>query len=144
MSQDRTSAPAADSGWLASDKVWLSLRLITAALVAAAGYVHLQEWNDLLRAVPKIGPLFLANVVASAAVALLLVFRGRLAGFAAAILLEVGTLGGFLIARYGTLFGYSEPAWRTSAVVSAVLEVGAVILASVAIVVGVRRRDTRL
>lgn len=79
----------------------------------------------MIRNIPKIGPLFLVNVAVSVVVAALLFFRRGWLGIIAAILLSVGTLAAFLLARYGTLLGYSEPTLRTNAVIAAVVEVGA-------------------
>ena len=102
------------------------LRIVTAVLVLAGGLIHLQEWFNLIRDVPKIGPLFLLNVAASVVVAVVLFVRRGWLGIVGAIGLSVGTLGGFLVARYASLLDYSEPNWRTTAVLAAVTEVGAV------------------
>lgn len=115
-----------------------NLRIVTAVLVLAGGLIHLQEWVNFIGDVPKIGPLFLLNVAASVVVAALLFVRRGWLGIVGAIGLSVGTFGGFLVARYGSLLGYSEPKWRTTAVLAAVLEVGAMATA-VATLVAKRR-----
>lgn len=102
-----------------------NLWIVTGILVLAGGLVHLYDWFELIRNIPKIGPLFLVNVAVSVVVAALLFFRRGWLGIIAAILLSVGTLAAFLLARYGTLLGYSEPTLRTNAVIAAVVEVGA-------------------
>ena len=116
-----------------------NLRIVTAVLVLAAGLIHLQEWVNFMRDVPKIGPLFLLNVAASVVVAALLFVRRGWLGIVGAIALSVGTLGGFLLARYASLLGYSEPRWRTTAVLAAVVEVGAM---ATAVATFVARRRT--
>ncbi len=93
-----------------------NLRIVTAVLVLAVGLIHLQEWVNFMRDVPKIGPLFVLNVAASVVVAALLFVRRGWLGIVGAIALSLGTLGGFLVARYGSVLGYSEPRWRTTAV----------------------------
>ena len=108
-----------------------NLRILTGILILAGGLIHLQDWFELIRNVPKIGPLFLFNAAVSVVVAGLLFVRRGWLGIVAAIVLSVGTLAGFLLARYGTLLGYSEPTWRTTAVLAAVVEVGAAAAAAV-------------
>ncbi|HEV2069016.1 MAG TPA: hypothetical protein VGR26_04400 [Acidimicrobiales bacterium] len=110
-----------------------NLRIVTGVLILAGGLIHLQDWFELLRNVPKIGPLFLFNVAVSVVVAGLLFVRRGWFGIVAAIGLSVGTLAGFLLARYGTLLGYSDPTWRTKAVLAAVVEVAAAAAAVVTI-----------
>lgn len=87
---------------------------------------------------PTIGPLFMLNVVASVAIAAWVLLRGDLLSLLAGIGLSLGTFGGFLIARYGTLFEYSEPRWRTSAILAAIVEIGAAALLAAVVV---RRRQ---
>ena len=117
-----------------------NLRILTGILVLAGGLVHLYEWFELIRNVPKIGPLFLVNVAVSVVIAALLFFRRGWLGIVAAILLSVGTLAAFLLARYGTLLGYSEPTLRTTAVLAVVVEVGAA-AAAAATFMAKRRSD---
>ncbi|MBW3626315.1 MAG: hypothetical protein KY412_01760 [Actinobacteria bacterium] len=111
---------------------------MTGVLILVGGLIHLQDWFELIRNVPKIGPLFLFNVAVSVIVAGLLFVRRGWFGIVAAIGLSVGTLAGFLLARYGTLFEYSEPMWRTTAVLAAVVEVAAA-AAAVATIIAKRR-----
>ncbi|HEV2070639.1 MAG TPA: hypothetical protein VGR26_12670 [Acidimicrobiales bacterium] len=117
-----------------------NLRIVTGVLVLVGGLIHLLDWFELLRNVPKIGPLFLLNVAVSVIVAGLLFVRRGWLGIVAAIALSVGTLAGFLLARYGTLFGYSEPTWRTTIVLAAVVEVAAA-AAAVVTIMAKRRSD---
>ncbi|HEV2071470.1 MAG TPA: hypothetical protein VGR26_16910, partial [Acidimicrobiales bacterium] len=61
-----------------------NLRILTGILILAGGLVHLYDWFELLRNVPKIGPLFLVNVAVSVAVAALLFVRRGWLGIVAA------------------------------------------------------------
>lgn len=108
------------------------LRIATAVLVAAGGAIHLKEWADFISEVPKIGPLFLVNVAASVVVVVLLFAASGWLGLLGAIGLSLGTLGGYLLARYGTLLQYQETQWRTTAVLAAVTEVAAAAIAAAA------------
>lgn len=109
------------------------LRMATAALVLAGGAIHLLEWSERLRYAPVVGPLFLVNAVSAVAVAaLLFLWRGWI-GLSAAVALSMGTVIGFLIARYGSFFGYSEPMWRTTAILATAVEVAAVVSATTAV-----------
>lgn len=108
-------------------------RLVAAALLLVEGGVHLREWEQGLREIPTIGPLFLVNVAASVLIALWLALRSDHLAVLAGIGLSFGTFVGFLITRYGSLFQYSETRWRPSAVLAAVVEVAAgLILCAVA------------
>ena len=95
-----------------------------AALVSAA--VHLYLWFDGVKDQGTVGALFVVNVVAGAAIAVLLL-RWRhwiplflLAGFGAS------TLGAFLIAANGDLFGI-HTGWSWYAWLAAASEVTAII-----------------
>lgn len=110
---------------------WLA-RGITAVAVAVSAVVHLQLWMDGMRDVDVIGPAFLLNGVGGLVIAVaVLAWRHWLpllaaAGFGAA------TLGAYLMSRTVGLFGVLETRWTTEAVVSAVVEVLAIVFAAVA------------
>src|SRR4051794_36485076 len=102
---DRPAAPTV------SRAVTLAVRVVGAALLLAMGAIHLKLWFDGYRAVPWIGPLFLANAVLGvlAAVALLLTptrWLGWISLLAA--LLSLGTLGGLVLSLTVGLFGFYE------------------------------------
>lgn len=96
-----------------------------AALVAAGGAIHLQQWLVRMRDVPTIGPMFLLNVAASALVAVLLLVRPSYPSIGAGLAVSVGTLAALVVARYETLFGYREPTWRSPATAAVVVELAA-------------------
>jgi hypothetical protein len=84
------------------------VRVLAAAAVLVSAYVHLKEWIDGFRHVHVIGPLFLVNVVAGVAIAvLLLTWRHWIAPFLA-FGFGASTLGGFVIAAQWGLFGDHE------------------------------------
>lgn len=116
-----------------------ALRFVAAALVTAAGAVHLEQWIALFSAVPKLGPLFLANVVVSGLVALALVARRDLLSLLGAAAVAGGTLLAFLAARYGGLLGYQEASWRSPAVAAALLEGAALLILTAAALLYHRR-----
>ncbi len=107
-------------------------RAVTAVAVLVSAVVHLYLWQDGMRDVDVIGPGFLLNGVGGIAIAVaVLAWRHWLpllaaAGFGAA------TLGGYLLARTVGLAGVRETITTTEAVVSAVVEVLAIVFASVA------------
>lgn len=102
---------------------------VAAALVSAA--VHLYLWFDGVKDQGTVGALFVVNVVAGVAIAVLLL-RWRswvplflLAGFGAT------TLAAFLVAVNGSLFGI-HTGWSWYAWLAAVAEIAAVVVAAVA------------
>lgn len=105
------------------------LRYAGIAAILLVGGVHLQQYDSFIRDVPTIGTLFLLNAVGAAAVALTLAgTRGRLAAPAAlgGVGLAAGAVISLLIARYSTIFSYSEPTFRDGVVVSLVSEILAI------------------
>lgn len=107
-------------------------RAVTALAVLVSAVVHLYLWNDGMREVDVIGPGFLLNGVGGIAVAVaVLAWRHWLpllaaAGFGAA------TLGAYVLARTVGLAGVRETITTPEAVVSAVVEVLAIVFAFVA------------
>jgi len=94
------------------------LRVLGAGLLFATGGIHLDLYLTGYRFIPKIGPLFVLQVIAAfvLAVAVLAVpsktrFRGApiqqlVAG--AGALFSVGTLAGFLVTLFHGMFGFKE------------------------------------
>jgi hypothetical protein len=105
----------------------MPVRLIAAAAVLASAYIHLKEWLDGMRHVHVIGSLFVVNIVAGVAIAvLLLTWHHWLAPFLA-VGLGASTLGGFVIAAQWGLFGDHEK-WQGSYVwAAAVVEIVAIV-----------------
>jgi len=119
---------------LGAARVQLGLRVVGAGLLAATGAIHLDLYtNGGFRHIPTIGWLFLLQVIAAFALAILqLVPGGRLmaalgAGFA------VATLGGYLLSIWFGLFGFHEVR-TTAGIVAGLLEVATfAVLATVAL-----------
>src|SRR3982750_2604012 len=91
---DRTAAPTAPRSLI------LSVRVVGAAMLVATGWIHLDLWLDGYRAIPWIGPPFLANVaLAGLAADAVLVTPTRWLPWVAlpAGLLELGTLGALVL-----------------------------------------------
>ncbi len=104
----------------------MSIRTIGAAAAVVSALVHLYLWVDGVKDQGTVGALFVVNVVAGLAIALMLVQWRHwaplflLAGFGAT------TLVAFLVAVNGSLFGISTD-WSWYAWVAAASEVVAVV-----------------
>lgn len=107
-------------------------RAVTSVAVLVSALVHLYLWDDGMREVDVIGPAFLVNGIGGIAIAVaVLAWRHWLpllaaAGFGAA------TLGAYLLSRTVGLAGVRETITTAEAVVSAVVEVLAIVFAFVA------------
>ncbi len=117
----------------------LSVRVVGAAMLVATGWIHLDLWLDGYRAVPWIGPLFLANVVLAglAAIAVLATPTRWLPWVALpAGLLELGTLAALVLSLTVGLFGFVESLRATLVVPTILVEsVGFLVMACYAVVV---------
>jgi hypothetical protein len=89
----------------------LQVRLAVAALVAAAGAVHLYLWFDFFHRVHVVGALFLANAAAGGLIAIVLAANGGVLVILAATGYAAGTLLAFVISTRWGLFGYHERFW---------------------------------
>ena len=122
----------------------LSVRVVGAAMLVATVWIHLDLWLDGYRAVPWIGPLFLANVVLAglAAIAVLATPTRWLPWVALpAGLLELGTLVALVLSLTVGLFGFVESLRATLVVPTILVEsVGFLVLAGYAVVVLSRQR----
>jgi hypothetical protein len=93
--------------------------------------VHIQQYASLFHEVRWIGPLFLANAVASVVVMAGLAYR-RTRHLAALTGIVVSALAlGSLVVSYGHgLFGWQEAGFRTPIELAVIAELAAVILLS--------------
>lgn len=99
------------SGLTDSRAVRLSVRILGAGLLVAAGWIHLYLYNEGYSGISIIGPLFMAHAVTAviAALALLLAPQRLLAWVSlAAGLFEAGSLGGLILSLTVGLFGFVE------------------------------------
>lgn len=104
------------------------LRWAAAALVLAAGIVHVVLWNDGYRDIDNIGPAFLLNVLASVVVAVALVVTGHWLVVVAGLALVNGTLAAFALTRTDAGFlDFTERGWQPSpeAALALVFEIAA-------------------
>jgi hypothetical protein len=105
---------------------------VGAALVATTGAIHLHLWATGYRTIPTIGPLFLFQGIAGAALVVALIASRRLLTVAAGAGFMVATIGGFLLSVYVGLFGFMDTLAAPFAGVSLAVEsTGALVLSAV-------------
>jgi hypothetical protein len=125
-------AAAAPTGSTPRRVVTTLALIIGAALVATASAIHLHLWAGGYRTIPTIGPLFLFQGIAGAAIAVALVASRRLATVVAATGFMVATIGGLLLSLYVGLFGFTDTLSAPFAGLSLTVEcAGTVVLAVV-------------
>jgi hypothetical protein len=109
---------------------------VGSALLATSGAIHLHLWAMGYRTIPTIGPLFLIQGLAGAAMAILLAVSRRLLIVVTAAGFMVATIGGYLISIYVGLFGFMDTLAAPFAAVSLGVEsAGAVVLGVVGTVI---------
>jgi hypothetical protein len=102
---------------------------VGAALVATTGAIHLHLWASGYRTIPTIGPLFLFQGIAGAALAVAVIASRRLLTVVAAAGFMIVTIGGFLLSVYVGLFGFMDTLAAPFAGVSLAVEsTGALVL----------------
>jgi hypothetical protein len=103
-----------------------TLRISGAAALLVAATVHVAQLVSIFHAVAWVGPLFAADALASAAIAVaLLTTRGRLAP-AAGALVSAGALGGLVLSSTVGFLGWQEAALRPAVVIAIASELAAV------------------
>ncbi len=118
-------------------------RLTAAAFVLAGGLIHLDLWRSQYESIPKIGPLFLLNVVASAVLAAaLLTGRARGQVLLASGVLTVASAAALVVSRTVGLLGFME-GWTPDAIQALAAEIGAIV-ALAAVVAASRPRPAYL
>ena len=105
-------------------------RIALGALVLMGGVVHLQQFLDGFSLVPVIGPMFLANAVASAVIAPLVVWRKEWLWVAAAAAVAAGSLAAIVISRGPGLFGYISTTFEAPQALAVTFEAAALLLAA--------------
>jgi hypothetical protein len=115
--------------------------LVGAALVATTAAIHLHLWAAGYRNIPTIGPLFLFQGIAGAAIAVALVAWRRLVTVVAAAGFMIATIGGLLLSVYVGLFGFTDTLSAPFAGLSLAVEsAGAVVLGVAGIVLAMGGR----
>ena len=107
-------------------------------MLVAGGFIHLVLWQDGYQGIPYIGTLFVANVVASAVIALALVATGDRRVALAAAVLAVASLGALVLSRTTGLLGFTETAWTPEALQAVAAEIG--VLAALGLRLATARR----
>jgi hypothetical protein len=79
-----------------------------ATLLAWSGLIHIRLWYEGYETIPTIGPLFLAQGVASLLIAVALVLLRRLVLLAAGAATLAASAAGLLLSAHTGLFGYRE------------------------------------
>ena len=116
-------------------------RLASVALLLAGGFIHYRLWRHGYRGIPYIGPLFLANVISSALIALgLLIFRRSTTVMLGGAALSAGSLVALVMSRTTGILGFTDGSWTHDAYGAIAAELGAVVsLAVLAAATGRRR-----
>jgi hypothetical protein len=108
-----------------------------AAALAGEGAGHVEEYVTLVHPVPWIGPLFLANAAACAAIIVGLAFRPtRQVASLGGVIVSALALGGLVVSYGPGLFGWREVGFRTSIAVAVITAVVATIALTLALAVG--------
>jgi len=116
----------------------LVLRVGGAALLAAAGAIHLDLYLTGYRSIPTIGWLFLLQTITAFGLAILIaVSRSWLLSAAGAIFM-LSTLGGYLLSVWIGLFGFKEVR-TTAGIVAGVIEIAAFAALAGASLASIRR-----
>jgi len=109
-------------GAVGSRRLGTGLLLLGALAAAASALMHLHLWLDGYRSIPKIGPLFMANVVIGFVVALASVLWRRWPVAVAGTAFLAGTAAGLLYSAVYGLFGFQESLGAPYAGASLVVE----------------------
>ena len=110
------------------------LRLAGGGLLAAIGAIHLDLYLTGYRTIPVIGWLFLLQVIAAFALAILVLALGSRLAAAAGAGLAISTLGGYVLSVAFGLFGFREVR-TTAGVVAGIIEIAAfAVLAALALI----------
>ena len=128
--------PLARLSWAtaAGEAVVVAAFALGAVSLAGEAAVHVQQYSAIFHEVRWIGPLFLANAVASvAAIAGLANPRTRRLAALAGVLVSVAALGGLVVSYGRGLLGWQEAGFRTPVELAVITEVGAVIFLSTAL-----------
>jgi predicted lipoprotein with Yx(FWY)xxD motif len=95
-----------------------------AALLVAAGAIHLDLYLTGYNSIPTIGPLFLLQVIAAFALAIVIPATGLRLAYLAGAGFAIATLGGYLLSLKVGLFGFTEVR-TTAGIVAGVIDVAA-------------------
>jgi predicted lipoprotein with Yx(FWY)xxD motif len=114
------------------------LRVGGAALVAAAGAIHLDLYLTGYRSISTIGWLFLLQTITAFGLAILIAISRSWLLSAAGAIFMLSTLGGYLLSVWIGLFGFREVR-TTAGIVAGVIEVVAFAALAAASLAGIRQ-----
>jgi predicted lipoprotein with Yx(FWY)xxD motif len=106
-----------------------------AALLIATGAIHLDLYLTGYNSIPTIGPLFLLQVIAAFALAIVIPVTGLRLAYLAGAGFAIATLGGYLLSLKVGLFGFTEVR-TTAGIVAGVIDVAAFAVLSAGAVSG--------
>jgi len=112
-----------------------SVRIVAALLLLAGGLVHLDLWRGGYEGIPYVGPLFLANVVLSVAIAIVVAVRVNVVTVAAGVTLALGSLTALVLSRTVGLLGFMESRWTPDALRTIAAELGVIVALALLVVV---------
>lgn len=95
--------------------------------------MHYNLWTGGYRAIPKIGPLFLANFVCSIVLAAAVVTSRRATVAVAGIVFAAGSLVALILSRTVGVFGFTELIWTDQAIKTLASEIGAIVALTIAL-----------
>ena len=116
---------------------WLGI--VGAALLVAAGAIHLDLYLTGYRTIPTIGPLFLLQVIAAFVLAIAIPLTGNWLVAAAGAGFAVSVLGGYLLSLWVGLFGFTEVR-TTAGIVAGIIDVAAFAALAMAAAPGLPRQ----
>jgi len=123
-------------GTSANRRSWFGIA--GAALLVASGAIHLDLYLTGYRTIPTIGWLFLLQVIAAFALAVVIPLTGNWLAAAAGAGFAVSVLGGYLLSLRFGLFGFTEVR-TTAGIVAGVIDVAAFAVLAVAAAPGLPR-----
>src|SRR4051812_10280500 len=111
-----------------------------AAALAGVAAVHVQQYVEIIHLVRWIGPLFLANAAACAAVVVGLAFRPtRQLAALAGVVISALTLAGLVVSYGEGLFGWREAGFRTAIALDVVTTLVAITALTLALTIAAVR-----
>ena len=123
-------------GTSANRRSWFGIA--GAALLIASGAIHLDLYLTGYRTIPTIGWLFLLQVIAAFALAVVIPLTGNWLAAAAGAGFAVSVLGGYLLSLWFGLFGFTEVR-TTAGIVSGIIDVAAFAALAIAAAPGLPR-----
>ena len=104
-------------------------RPLGALALLGVGLDHLEEYVVAhYSAIPKIGPLFLANFAAATVLAVAFAVRGGRMLAIAGIAVSAGSLAALYVSEHGGLLGFAEAGYRPAIILAIGFEAAAIVV----------------